>query len=297
MTEQLWTHIPIMAAQIADYLLTNFEGTYIDGTLGLGGHTKYFLSHLGARARVLGFDKDEEALKMAQERVNDPRLKVFHKSYTEAPAVLKELNLPGADGALFDLGLSSYQLDNPARGFSILRDGPLDMRFDKQNPLSAAVIVNTWPMAELERVLTQYGEERNATRIALAIMHARKEAPIETTQRLKEVVETVYGPKRGKTHPATQTFQALRIACNRELESVEQALNSLAEIIKPGGRAAILTFHSLEDRLVKTHFKALAQSGEWKLVTKHALAPDYAEVRQNRRARSAKLRVIERVKK
>ncbi len=297
MTEQLWTHIPIMAAQIADYLLTNFEGTYIDGTLGLGGHTKYFLSHLGARARVLGFDKDEEALKMAQERVNDPRLKAFHKSYTEAPAVLKELNLPGADGALFDLGLSSYQLDNPARGFSILRDGPLDMRFDKQNPLSAAVIVNTWPMAELERVLTQYGEERNATKIALAIMHARKEAPIETTQRLKEVVETVYGPKRGKTHPATQTFQALRIACNRELESVEQALNSLADIIKPGGRAAILTFHSLEDRLVKTHFKALAQSGEWKLVTKHALAPDYAEVRQNRRARSAKLRVIERVKK
>ncbi|WP_428060615.1 16S rRNA (cytosine(1402)-N(4))-methyltransferase RsmH [Candidatus Avelusimicrobium stercoris] len=297
MTEQLWTHIPIMAAQIADYLLTNFEGTYIDGTLGLGGHTKYFLSHLGARACVLGFDKDEEALKMAQERVNDPRLKAFHKSYTEAPAVLKELNLPGADGALFDLGLSSYQLDNPARGFSILRDGPLDMRFDKQNPLSAAVIVNTWPMAELERVLTQYGEERNATKLALAIMHARKEAPIETTQRLKEVVETVYGPKRGKTHPATQTFQALRIACNRELESVEQVLNSLAEIIKPGGRAAILTFHSLEDRLVKTHFKALAQSGEWKLVTKHALAPDYAEVRQNRRARSAKLRVIERVKK
>lgn len=297
MTEQLWTHIPIMAAQIADYLLTNFEGTYIDGTLGLGGHTKYFLSHLGARARVLGFDKDEEALKMAQERVNDPRLKAFHKSYTEAPAVLKELNLPGADGALFDLGLSSYQLDNPARGFSILRDGPLDMRFDKQNPLSAAVIVNTWPMVELERVLTQYGEERNATKIALAIMHARKEAPIETTQRLKEVVETVYGPKRGKTHPATQTFQALRIACNRELESVEQALNSLADIIKPGGRAAILTFHSLEDRLVKTHFKALAQSGEWKLVTKHALAPDYQEVRQNRRARSAKLRVIERVKK
>lgn len=297
MTEQLWTHIPIMATQIADYLLTNFEGTYIDGTLGLGGHTKYFLSHLGSRACVLGFDKDEEALKMAQERVNDPRLKAFHKSYTEAPAVLKELNLPGADGALFDLGLSSYQLDNPARGFSILRDGPLDMRFDKQNPLSAAVIVNTWPMAELERVLTQYGEERNATKIALAIMHARKEAPIETTQRLKEVVETVYGPKRGKTHPATQTFQALRIACNRELESVEQVLNSLADIIKPGGRAAILTFHSLEDRLVKTHFKALAQSGEWKLVTKHALAPDYAEVRQNRRARSAKLRVIERVKK
>lgn len=291
-----WTHIPIMAAQIADLLLTNPNGVYVDGTLGLGGHTKFFLSRLGPQARILGFDKDEEALKMAQERVNDPRLLAFHASYTQAPQELKKLGLPGADGALFDLGLSSYQLDNPARGFSILHDGPLDMRFDRQNPLSAAVIVNEWPMTELERILRDYGEERNFTKLALAIMQARRQAPITTTGQLAQVVEKVYGGKRGKTHPATQTFQALRIACNRELETVETVLLSLGDIIKPGGRAAVLTFHSLEDRLVKNHFKELAQSGQWLLVNKHTILASYEEVRQNRRARSAKLRVIERIK-
>lgn len=291
---QEWTHIPIMASQIADFLLTRQDGVYVDGTLGLGGHTKYFLSRLGPEARILGFDKDEEALKMAQERVADARLIAFHKSYTEAPAVLQELGINGADGVLFDLGLSSYQLDNPARGFSIMADGPLDMRFDLQNPLSAAVIVNEWPLAALERVLKDYGEERNYTQIALAIMQARRQAPVNTTARLKEIVESVL-PRRGKTHPATQTFQALRIACNGELDAVEQAMASLEKVVRCGGRAAVLTFHSLEDRLVKNRFKTLAQSGAWKLLNKHAISPKYAEIRQNRRARSAKLRVIERV--
>lgn len=294
MTEN-WVHIPIMAPQIADLLLTQPGGVYVDGTLGLGGHTKYFLSRLGPQARILGFDKDAEALRMAVERVNDPRLTVFHESYTQAPQELQKLGLSGADGALFDLGLSSYQLDNPARGFSIVHDGPLDMRFDRQNPLSAEVIVNTWPMAELERILKDFGEERQATPIALAIMQARRQGKIATTGQLAKIVEGVYGGRRGKTHPATQTFQALRIACNGELDAVQQALNSLEQIVRPGGRAAVLTFHSLEDRLVKNRFKELAKSGAWKLVNKHALAPEYEEVRQNRRARSAKLRVIERM--
>ncbi len=290
-----WTHIPIMAPQIADLLLTNPQGVYVDGTLGLGGHTKFFLSRLGPQARILGFDKDEEALQMAVERVADARLLPFCESYTLAPQELHRLGLSGADGALFDLGLSSYQLDNPARGFSILHDGPLDMRFDRKNPLSADVIVNTWPLAELERILKDYGEERNYTKIALAIMQARRQEPIHTTGRLAQIVQDVYGGKRGKTHPATQTFQALRIACNQELETVQTALNGLADLIKPGGRAALLTFHSLEDRLVKNHLKELSKSGAWRLVNKHALAAPYEEVRQNRRARSAKLRVIERI--
>lgn len=294
MTEN-WVHIPIMAPQIADLLLTQPGGVYVDGTLGLGGHTKYFLSRLGPQARILGFDKDAEALRMAVERVNDPRLTVFHESYTQAPQELQKLGLSGADGALFDLGLSSYQLDNPVRGFSIVHDGPLDMRFDRQNPLSAEVIVNTWPMSELERILKDFGEERQATPIALAIMQARRQGKIATTGQLAKIVEGVYGGRRGKTHPATQTFQALRIACNGELDAVQQALNSLEQIVRPGGRAAVLTFHSLEDRLVKNRFKELAKSGAWKLVNKHALAPEYEEVRQNRRARSAKLRVIERM--
>lgn len=291
---QNWTHIPIMAPQIAEFLLLNPNGVYVDGTLGLGGHTKFFLSKLGPQARILGFDKDEEALQMAVARVNDPRLTAFHASYTQAPEELKKLGLNGADGLLLDLGLSSYQLDNPARGFSILHEGPLDMRFDLQNLVSAAVIVNTWGLDDLTRILQDYGEERNALKIALAIMQARREQKIETTGQLKEIVERVYGGKRGKTHPATQTFQALRIAVNRELDTVQEALNTLEHIVKPGGRAAVLTFHSLEDRLVKNHFKELAKGGVWKLINKHALPPEYDEVRQNRRARSAKLRVIER---
>ena len=293
---EIWTHIPIMAPQIADFLLSNPQGVYVDGTLGLGGHAKFFLSRLGPQARLLGFDKDEEALKMAVERVNDQRLTAFHESYTQAPKELEKLGIAGADGALFDLGLSSYQLDNPARGFSIIHEGPLDMRFDRQNPLSAEVIVNTWPMDQLERILQDYGEERNAAKIALAIMQARRTERITTTSCLAKIVENVYGGKRGKTHPATQTFQALRIACNRELEAVETALGALQDIVKPGGRAAVLTFHSLEDRLVKNRFKELAKSGEWRLVNKHAISPSYEETRQNRRARSAKLRVIERIK-
>lgn len=291
---QRWTHIPIMALQIADLLLQKQDGVYMDGTLGLGGHAQYFLTRLGPNARLLGFDKDEEALAMARERVNDVRLQTFHASYTQAPALLRQAGIEGVDGVLLDLGLSSYQLDNPARGFSLLKDGPLDMRFDLSAPLTAATVVNTWPLAELERILTDYAEERHAAKIALAIMRARQQAPIQTTAALKEIVEQVV-PRYGKKHPATQTFQALRIACNGELDAVENILSCLPQLVRTNGRVAILTFHSLEDRLVKTRFKELAQSGHWNLVTKHALSPSYEEVRQNRRARSAKLRVIERI--
>ena len=167
------------------------------------------------------------------------------------------------------------------------------MRFDLSADLTAAQIVNTWPLTELIRILRDYGEEHQAEKIALAIMSARKEAPLQTTQDVKKIVESVI-PRYGKKHPATQTFQALRIACNKELETVEQVLALLDHIVKPGGRAAILTFHSLEDRLVKNRFKELAREGTWKLINKHALAPTREEVGQNRRARSAKLRVIER---
>ncbi len=289
-----WTHIPIMAGEIAEMILTNPNGTYMDGTLGLGGHTRYFLTKLDSKAAVFGFDKDEQALQMARQNISDVRLKTFHASYIQAPELLKTQGVEHVDGILLDLGLSSYQLDNPERGFSILNNGPLDMRFDLQNSLTAAVIVNTWPLEELIRILTDYGEERRAEPIALAMMRARKDKPFTTTQELAKLIETVV-PRRGKNHPATQTFQALRIACNGELEAVEQGVRVLPELLKPGGRMAVLTFHSLEDRIVKNTFKKLAQSGTWRLVNKHALVPTYDEVRQNRRARSAKLRVIERV--
>ncbi|WP_428073216.1 16S rRNA (cytosine(1402)-N(4))-methyltransferase RsmH [Candidatus Avelusimicrobium aviculae] len=289
-----WTHIPILAAEIADLLLTDPDGVYADGTLGLGGHTALFLGRLSPKARILGFDKDAQALQMAKERVNDPRLITFNESYVCLPQELEKLQIPGVKGALFDLGLSSYQLDNPARGFSIINNGPLDMRFDLASPLTAQVIVNTWGLDDLTRILTNYGEERKASQIALAILNARRSAPIQTTEDLKQIVERVYG-FRGKTHPATQTFQALRIAVNDELGSVEALLASLPQIIARGGRAAVLTFHSLEDRLVKNRFKELAAQGEWKLVNKKVIVPSYREICQNRRARSAKLRVIERL--
>ena len=289
-----WTHIPILAPEIAELLLTNPNGTYMDGTLGLGGHTRYFLTKLAPNARIFGFDKDEEALQLAQQNVADERLKAFHASYTQAPELLAAQGVDAVDGILLDLGLSSYQLDNPQRGFSIINNGPLDMRFDLKSPLSAVIIVNTWPLDELVRILKDYGEEHRAEEIALAIMRARKEKPFTTTQELAKTVENVV-PRHGKNHPATQTFQALRIACNGELDAVEKGIRLLPDLLKFGGRAAVLTFHSLEDRLVKNLFKELVKHGGWKLVNKHALSPSYEEVKQNRRARSAKLRVIERV--
>ncbi len=289
-----WTHIPILAEPIADLLLRKENGTYMDGTLGLGGHTKLFLSRLGPKARIFGFDKDEEALQMARERVADERLIAIHASYTQAPEELRARGVEGVDGALFDLGLSSYQLDNPARGFSLLRNGPLDMRFDLSADLTAEKIVNEWGLAELERIITDYGEDRHAHAIAMAIMAARREGRIDTTFKLKNIVETVVHG-RGKIHPATQTFQALRIAVNEELVCVEKITDLLDKIILPGGRAAILTFHSLEDRLVKLHFKGLVETGKWQLVNKHVIVPEFAEIKHNSRARSAKLRVIEKL--
>ena len=289
-----WTHIPILAPEIADLLLQNPDGVYVDGTLGLGGHTKFFLQRLSPKARIFGFDRDEEALSMARERVSDERLTAVHASYTQAAKTLQKEGINGVDGALFDLGLSSYQLDNPLRGFSLLRDGPLDMRFDLSAELTAEKIVNEWGLADLERIFTDYGEDRNAHHIAMAIMAKRREEKIDTTFKLKNIVETVVRG-RGKIHPATQIFQALRIAVNDELGAVENVISSLPHLIKNGGRAAVLTFHSLEDRLVKKYFKDLAAGGEWKLLNKHVIVPSYQEVRANSRSRSAKLRVIERI--
>ncbi|MBO5911004.1 MAG: 16S rRNA (cytosine(1402)-N(4))-methyltransferase RsmH [Elusimicrobiaceae bacterium] len=291
----MWTHIPILANEIADLLLTNPQGTYMDGTLGLGGHTKLFLSKLGPQAHIFGFDKDPHALQMASERVNDTRLTPCHASYTQAPEVLAAHRVTALDGALFDLGLSSYQLDDPARGFSLLREGPLDMRFDTTQPLTAAEIVNTWPLTELARIFKEYGEERRGEQAAHAILTARHTVKIETTTQLKQILEPALGPQRGRIHPATQIFQALRIACNKELANVEQIGPMLERILKPGARAAVLTFHSLEDRLIKNQFKALAANGEWKLINKHTIVPSHEEIRHNSRARSAKLRVIEKI--
>jgi len=286
-----FTHIPVMAGEIKELLLTDPSGVYMDGTLGLGGHTKYLLSFLPPQAKIYGFDKDINAVNMAVKNAADERLIAFNKSYTDAPSVLEEKSVTGA---LFDLGLSSYQLDDASRGFSFLHDGPLDMRFDAASALTAEEVVNTYPFEDLEKVFKDYGEEPDAAKIARAVIAARREKRVTTTKALSEIISFVV-PRRGKTHPATNVFQALRIEVNGELKAVEQIGNVIQKILAPGGRAAVLTFHSLEDRIIKNSFRDLYKSGDWRLVNKKVIIPQWAEVKQNPRARSAKLRVIERI--
>ncbi len=289
-----WQHIPILAEEIASLLLQNKSGHYLDGTLGLGGHTKLFLSRLDSNARILGLDKDSQAIKFAKEKVADSRLITRQASYLQAPEILKELNWSLLDGALFDLGLSSYQLDDASRGFSFLKAGPLDMRFDNTKGLTAEDIINTWPADKLEYIFKTYGEEHKAKKIALIICESRRETPLKTTTDLANLIEK-HIPRFGKTHPATRIFQALRIAVNEELQTVEKAPKMLTDIIKPGGRAAFLTFHSLEDRIIKQAFKEMEKSGAWRLVNKKLIMPSEEEIKNNSRSRSAGLRVIERV--
>ena len=291
-----WQHIPILAQTIKELLITDKEGLYIDGTLGLGGHTKILLSSLGPKGRVFGFDKDEKAISMAKENVADDRLITFNLSYSEVAKVLKEQKIKGANGILFDFGLSSYQLDDSSRGFSFMEKGPLDMRFDTKQTLTAKTIVNTWSADEIEKILVDYGEEKFASKIACAIVLAAREAPLETTWQLAKIVESAC-PRTSKTHPATRTFQALRIAVNDEFGAVRSAPKLLEQVLVPGGRAAFLTFHSLEDRIIKIALKDLCQNQDsWRLVNKKVIVPSWQEVQQNSRARSAKLRVIERIK-
>lgn len=293
---QKWQHIPILAQTIKELLITDKEGLYIDGTLGLGGHTKILLSALGPKARIFGFDKDEKAILMAKENVNDSRLSTFNLSYSEIAKVLKEKNIKGANGLLFDFGLSSYQLDDASRGFSFNSQGPLDMRFDTKQELTAKTIVNTWPADKIEEILSDYGEEKFSSKIARAIVLAAREEPLETTWQLAKIIEKVC-PRTSKTHPATRTFQALRIAVNAEFEAVESAPKLLEEVLLPGGRAAFLTFHSLEDRIIKNALKDLCQNKNvWRLVNKKVIEPSWQEIKENSRSRSAKLRIIERIK-
>lgn len=290
-----FTHIPILAKEISDLLITDTDGIYLDGTLGLGGHSGILLKKLSEKGRIIGLDKDINAITMAKENVNDKRLITFNLSYTCSDEALKQAGVQGVNGALFDLGLSSYQLDDASRGFSFLRQGPLDMRFDIAQKLSAKEVINTYSADKLENIFTLYGEERNASKIALAICAARRQAPIETTTALAKIVETVL-PRLGKIHPATKIFQALRIEVNGELDCVKGVAGILKKILLKGGRGAVLTFHSTEDRIIKFAFKELCQSGDFVLVNKKVIEPCFEEIKSNSRSRSAKLRVIEKIK-
>ena len=301
-------HIPVLLEEVVHFLAPARGCLYLDGTLGGGGHARRLLEE---GANVIGLDRDPDALEFARRRLTEfgdsfSAIQANFRDYGELLATVGIRN--SLDGILLDLGVSSRQLENPARGFSFQSEGPLDMRMDPSGELTAEVIVNQWEEEELIRVFRDYGEERAARRIARAIVLARRQQAITTTRQLAELIERVV-PRRGRQHPATKVFQALRIAVNDEFGALETALEEAHNWLKPGGRLVVITFHSLEDRIVKQFMRR--QCMEWidrpelpepvpnpecyfDLVVRKPLAPSEEEVAENPRARSAKLRVVER---
>jgi 16S rRNA (cytosine1402-N4)-methyltransferase len=282
-------HLPVLLDQVLEALAPRSGGQYIDGTVGAGGHAAAILKASSPDGRLLGLDGDTEALDIARETLNSfgARAILVRSNFNQLNSIATAYGFVPAQGVLLDLGLSSMQLSNPLRGFSFL-GATLDMRMDSRNETTAAQLVNQLPEGELADLIYRYGEEHFSRRIARRIVESR---PIESAEGLALVIERALG-RRGRTHPATKTFQALRIVVNRELENLEAVLPQLAPVTAPGGRVAIITFHSLEDRLVKQFFR---KNDDWKNLTKHPIKPPRAEILANPRARSAKLRVAERV--
>ena len=304
-------HIPVFLQAVLDGLRVRPGGRYVDGTVGGGGHAAHILELSAPDGRLLGLDRDAEAVAVARSRLAGyaDRVTLLHASFDRLAEVARAQGFVPVDGVLFDLGLSSLQLADPARGFSFSADGPLDMRFDPDSGgETAADLVNRLPGAELAALLRRYGEEPQARRIAEAIVAAR---PLHTTGELAAVVEQAVGGRRGRRiHPATRTFQALRIAVNDELATIERALPQAVEILAPGGRLVVIAFHSLEDRLVKRFMRRESRDcicppetpvcvcghrATLRAVTRKPLRPSAEEVAANPRARSARLRVAERI--
>jgi 16S rRNA (cytosine1402-N4)-methyltransferase len=301
-------HRPVLPAEVVEYLQPGPGKIVLDATLGGGGHSELLLE---AGAQVVALDQDAEALEHARERLRGhaPRFSAFHGNFRNFPALLEEMGMGPLDGILADLGVSSRQLDSAARGFSFSQDGPLDMRMNQQAGRSAADVVNESDVTELEHILREYGEERQARRIARAIVARRATRPFATTGDLAALIAGVV-PRHGKTHPATQSFQAIRIAVNEELAALADFLAHIPRWLKPGGRAVLISFQSAEDRMVKQAFARGAAEWldrpEWpeprrnpehclRLLTRKPVEATDAEVKSNPRARSAKLRAAERI--
>ena len=291
-------HRPVMLHEVLAWLQPRAGGIYLDGTIGAGGHSLAILEASRPDGRIIGLDRDASAVATARQALlpYGDRAVIVHATYGDAPRVVREATERNLDGALLDLGVSSLQLATPARGFSFLADGPLDMRMDVRESVTAADLVNRLPETELVRILQEYGEERYARRIAKGIVRRRAQGPILTTLALVEVIrETVPSAYvHGRLHCATRAFQALRIAVNHELEGLEPALRQIAALLRPGARFVVLAFHSLEDRIVKQTFRALTQGAAagFTVLTKRPIRPSAQECAANPRARSAKLRVL-----
>jgi len=287
-------HTPVMLNECLEYLALKPDGVYLDASAGLGGHTGAIarrLAELGGSGLVLACDRDAESLEMAKANTLAVSSRIrFHQSlFSELGKRLTAEGVSQLDGLLADLGVSRYQLTDGGRGFSLMADGPLDMRMGRDVPGTAADLVNFESEKELADLIYRLGEERRSRRIARAMVRAR---PIQTTGQLAKLIEEVV-PRTEKIHPATRTFMALRIAVNRELEELDELLESIPRLVKPGGRAVIVTFMSLEDRKVKHSFQALAKAGQARLLTRHVIRPAEEEIRNNPPSRSAKLRALE----
>jgi len=313
-TEDLaYGHKPVLLAQCLDALAIRPDGVYVDGTLGRAGHALEIVRRLDG-GRLIGIDRDEAALAAAEERLAPYRERVtlLRGNFADVKALLSGAGVEQADGMLFDLGVSSPQLDDAQRGFSYRQDAPLDMRMDRTAPLTARDVVNDWSGEELKRILYDYGEERYAPAIAAAICRRRQEGPIETTLELTELIRGAMPAKalREKQHPAKRTFQAIRIAVNGELEALEPMLEGACDVLKPGGRLAVISFHSLEDRIVKKKLQELStgcvcppefpvcvcgRTPRMKLIYRKPVTAEDAELTYNPRARSAKLRAAEKL--
>ena len=307
-------HRPVMLEQCVKGLDIRPDGIYVDGTLGGGGHSGAICRNLNERGTLIGIDRDRDALDVSSERLKEYKCKKYfvQSNYSDIKQVLNELKIEKVDGALLDLGVSSFQLDNPQRGFSYMNDAPLDMRMSLDDDFTAYDIVNDYDRNELIRVIGKYGEERWASRIADFIVKVRSDKPIESTYELVDVIKQAIPASARRTgpHPAKRTFQAIRIEVNDELSQLERAVEEFCDILAPGGRLCIITFHSLEDRIVKEIFSRRAnpctcprefpicvcgKKADIKKITGKPFVPDAEETEENPRARSAKLRIAEKI--
>lgn len=294
-------HVPVMVKEVIESLRVQSDGVYVDATLGLGGHASTILNRTDFKGRVIGIDRDKESLAVAENNLckyKDQCIFV-HEDFRNIDVVLKEMKVAQVDGVVLDLGISSFQLDNPQRGFSLRNEGPLDMRMNQGKDVSAFDLINSLSEKEISTLLKEYGQERCHQRIARNIVKQRSYKPLETTQELTElVIKSMPHMKRSREriHPATRTFQAFRIAVNKELEAIEIVLDKCVQIMKVGGRIIVISFHSLEDKIVKNRFRHYAKSKDLNIVFKKPLRPSEEEVQENPRARSARLRVAERIK-
>ena len=308
-----FNHISVLLWECIEALNIKPDGIYVDGTMGGAGHSSEIIKRLNQDGLLIGIDQDTDALKASKERLHNYNNVIYvHNNFTNIEEVLTDLKISNIDGMLMDLGVSSYQLDEAERGFSYMKDAPLDMRMNREKDLSAYNIVNEYSEDEIFRIIRNYGEEKFAKRIAQFIVEKRSESPIKTTLELVEVIKAAIPAKarREGPHPAKRTFQAIRIAVNSELDIIEKAIDDGVERLNKGGRMAIITFHSLEDRIVKNKFRDLTISctcpkefpvcicngkAKVKLISRKAIEPSKEEIENNPRSRSAKLRVIEKL--